>query len=65
MQYREAMRRTMTIFFFALSELGYSQEELGRIWRKSEDVSDSIIRGYASYEDMRRVLKNEYGIEIS
>lgn len=40
-----------------------SNEDLKRIWKEIEDLSDSVVQGYVDLNDLRTTLKEEYGIE--
>lgn len=42
----------------------YTPEDMQRVWREVEDLSDSIIKGYCNIADLRNVLKKEAGIVI-
>lgn len=39
-------------------------EQLQRIWREVESLSESVRDGYVSAPDLIRVLREEYGIDI-
>ena len=39
-------------------------EDLQRIWAETEELSDSVIRGYCSVADLRDTLRREAGILI-
>lgn len=39
-------------------------EQLQRVWREVEALSESVRDGYVSAPDLIRVLRDEYGIDI-
>lgn len=61
----DACRVTLAIFFTALLDKeGMDAEQLQRIWREVEALSESVQDGYVSVFDLIRVLRDEYGIDI-
>lgn len=61
----EAVHLAMTIFFTVLLDKhGMTPEDLQEIWHEAEALSDSIAKGYVSAADLRRVLREEYDIQI-
>lgn len=60
-----ACRVTLVIFFTAmLDKEGIDAEQLQRIWREVEALSESVRDGYVSALDLIRVLRDEYEIDI-
>lgn len=61
----DACRVTLAIFFTALLDKeGMDAEQLQRIWREVERLSESVRDGYVSAPDLIRVLREEYEIDI-
>lgn len=61
----EAISLAMTIMFTALLDKeGFTQEDLQRLWREVNDLSDSIAQGYVSAADLRNVLRREYDVYV-
>jgi hypothetical protein len=61
----DACRVTLAIFFTALLDKeGMGAEQLQRIWREVEALSESVRDGYVSAPDLIRVLREEYEIDI-
>ena len=61
----DACRVTLAIFFTALLDKeGMDAEQLQRIWREVEALSESVRDGYVSASDLIRVLRDEYEIDI-
>ena len=59
------VRKAWSIFFTVLRDKeGYSLEDLIRVWREIEDLSDSIARGYCTVADLKDVLRQETGARI-
>lgn len=64
-QVADACRVTLAIFFTALLDKeGMDAEQLQRIWREVEALSESVRDGYVSAPDLIRVLRDEYEIDI-
>lgn len=62
----EAVKLAWSILFYALADKkGMTAEELQDIWRRVDDVSDSVVKGYVKVTDLRDVLRKEYGINIT
>ena len=61
----EAISLAMTIMFTVLLDKeGFTQEDLQRLWREVNDLSDSIAQGYVSAADLRNVLRREYDVYV-
>ena len=61
----DACRVTLAIFFTALLDKeGMDADQLQRIWREVEALSESVRDGYVSAPDLIRVLRDEYEIDI-
>lgn len=53
------------IFFTVLADKeGYDTEGMQRVYKACEYLSDSINSGRVNVPDLRRVLSDEYGIEL-
>ena len=62
----EAVKLAWSILFYALADKkGMTAEELQDIWRRVDDVSDSVVKGYVKVTELRDVLRKEYGINIT
>lgn len=60
-----AVRLAWSIFFTVLSDKeGYQLEDLQRVWKEIEDLSDSIAKGYCTVRDLRQILREEVGADI-
>ena len=58
----KAIELTWSIFFTVLCDKeGYEIEDLQRVWKECEDLSDSIAKGYCTVKDLRQILKEEQG----
>lgn len=61
----EAIERTWSIFFTVLRDKeGYDLEGLQRVWNHVMNLSDSVVKGYASIADLKHVLKTEEGVNL-
>lgn len=61
----EAVMLAWSIMFTVLRDKeGYDLENLQRVWKEVEDLSDSIVKGYCTAADLRDVLKQEIGANI-
>ena len=63
--YRTAIRRMLIMALFTLKELEVEDEFMDKFYQKLMYVSDSVAKGYMSYEDMNRTLKAENNIEVT
>ena len=60
-----AVRRAWVVMFSVLLDKhGARADELEQLWDEVEELSKSIEAGYVSEADLRRVLKDEYDIQI-
>lgn len=61
----EAVKLAWSIMFTVLRDKeGYTLEDLQRVWKEVDDLSDSIAKGYCTVSDLRDVLKQEIGANI-
>ena len=61
-----AIELVWSIFFTVLCDKeGYSQDDLRRIWKEVEDLSDSITKGYCTVKDLRTILNEEMGVNLN
>lgn len=61
--HKQGLDVSMAIIFYALSESGLvTTEQLIQLWEDVGYVSDSIAKGYVNIADIKRVLRDEYGI---
>lgn len=60
-----AVQRAWVVMFSVLLDKHHaSPEMLKQLWTEVESLSDSITNGYVSEADLRRVLREEYDIQI-
>lgn len=61
-----AIRLTWSIFFTVLRDKeGYDLEGLRRVWGHVDDLSDSIAKKYCTVADLRDILRQEEGVELT
>ena len=61
----QGIQFSAAVFFTALADKeGYDNAALQRVWRHGEELSESIERGYVSFADLLRTLREEYGVGI-
>lgn len=61
-----AIRASWVIMFTCLGDKwGWGKKRLKRLWDDVEQLSDSVIKGYVSIDDLTRALKEEKGVEVS
>ena len=66
---KNVSRQKVTDFFitaiaYVLHERGFEGEKVVEILKDIEDVADSMVKDYIVFNDIRKVLKDEYGFEI-
>lgn len=61
----EAVKLAWTILFSVLwDKEQYTPEDMQRVWKEVDALSDSIIKGYCNVSDLRAVLREEAGVDI-
>ena len=61
----EALSLSMVIFLTVMKDKeGATNEDLYRIWKEIEDLSDSVAQRYVDLWDLRTVLREEYDIHV-
>lgn len=61
----DAVHLCMAVFFTVLLDKEQADKEiLHRVWDEVNDLSDSINKGYVTEADLKRVLREEYDINI-
>lgn len=61
----KAIEAAWSIMFTVLRDKeGYSTEDLQRVWRGVNELSDSIAKGYCKISDLKDVLKQEAGARL-
>ena len=55
----------MIFLFVLLDKFGFSHEQIQRCGQHVNSVADDIAHGRLKWQDIRNVLQNEYGYEIS
>ena len=61
---RKATRYAMAIFLTVLADKFNGAEYIPDVWREVIELSKSITQGYVDADDLARVLRKEYGIDI-
>ena len=61
----DAVKLAWTILFSVLwDKEHYTQEDMQRVWKEVDNLSDSIAQGYCNVSDPREVLRKEAGVDI-
>lgn len=61
----EAVKLAWTILFSVLwDKEHYTPEDMQRVWKEVDALSDSIVKGYCNVSDLRNVLREEAGVDI-
>lgn len=62
----EAVNLAIALFLTVLCDkFGYDAEKLKAVWDAVNSLSDSVVKGYVNVDDLKTVLREEYGIEIT
>lgn len=62
----EAISLAIALFLTVMvDKFGYDADKLKAVWDEVNNLSQSVSKGYVNLQDLRRVLIDEYGIEIS
>lgn len=60
-----AINITWAIFFSVMRDKeGYGRKRLARLWERVQELSDSIVKGYVSVDDLMQTLRDEAGINL-
>ena len=63
---QRGIRCAIAIFLRVMKDKeGATSEDVNRIWREIEDLSDSIAKGYVKLEDIQQSLLEEDGILLT
>lgn len=62
----EALKTVLYMLLFILVEKeGYTHEQLSKVQDELNYLSDSVARGYVKWDDIRRVLEEEYDVHLA
>lgn len=62
----EAVSLAIALFLTVMCDkFGFDAESLQAVWAEVNDLSDSVVKGYVNVADLKQVLREEYGIEIT
>ena len=62
----EAISLAIALFLTVLvDKFGYDADKLKTVWDEINSLSQGVSKGYVNLQDLRRVLIDEYRIEIS
>ena len=62
----EAVSLAIALFLTVMCDkFGFDAEQLQRVWAEVNALSDSVVKGYVNVQDLKEVLREEYGIEIT
>ena len=62
----QAVSLAIALFLTVMCDkFGFDAEQLQKVWAEVNDLSDSVVKGYVNVQDLKQVLREEYGIEIT
>ena len=62
----EAVSLAIALFLTVMCDkFSFDAEQLQRVWAEVNALSDSVVKGYVNVQDLKEVLREEYGIEIT
>ena len=62
----QAVSLAIALFLTVMCDkFGFDAEQLQKVWAEVNDLSDSVVKGYVNVQDLKEVLREEYGIEIT
>ena len=62
----QAVSLAIALFLTVMCDkFGFDAEQLQKVWAEVNDLSDSVVKGYVNVQDLKDVLREEYGIEIT
>lgn len=63
--FKDAVNYAIVIFLTVLLDKeGADADILQRVGREINDLSDSVSQGYCDLNDLKKVLREEYGVKI-
>lgn len=63
--FTDAIEMCWAIYMTVLYDKEHAQvEDIQRVWGEIEDLSKSITDGYCNVNDLKNVLKTEYGVNL-
>ena len=57
-----AIAMFLTVMF---DKFGFDSEQLQRVWKEVNSLSDSVAKGYVNMQDLMTVLDEEYNVKIT
>lgn len=57
-----AIAMFLTVMF---DKFGFDAEQLQRVWKEVNSLSDSVAKGYVNVQDLMTVLDEEYNVKIT
>lgn len=57
-----AIAMFLTVMF---DKFGFDAEQLQRVWKEVNSLSDSVAKGYVNMNDLIAVLDEEYNVKIT
>lgn len=62
----EAISLAIALFLTVMvDKFDYDADKLKAVWDEVNKLSESVIKGYVNLHDLKQVLIDEYGIELS
>lgn len=52
------------IFSVLVDKEGFTPDDIARVWQETEDLADSLTKGYVNINDLQRTLEEEYKIML-
>lgn len=52
------------IFSVLVDKEGFTPDDIARVWQETEDLADSLTKGYVNINDLQRTLEEEYKIQL-
>ena len=52
------------IFTVLVDKEGFTPDDIARVWQETEDLADSLVKGYVNINDLQRTLEEEYNIQL-
>lgn len=62
----EAVNLAIAMFLTVMfDKFGFDAEQLQRVWKEVNSLSDSVAKGYVNVQDLIAVLDEEYNVKIT
>ena len=52
------------VFTVLRDKEGFTPDDIARVWSETEDLADSLLKGYVNINDLQRTLEEESNVHL-